>query len=343
MTYQVSNILVHISERNTITPKIKARIIITTFNCDEDLFRCVESLNNQTNKSFDVVIVNNSQNPVTPPNAWKSYTWLSMIQSNENTGFAGGNNIGSKNTDAEWIISLNPDAWPERDWFSNLMKAAEDHSTYCMLSSTLMNANSPALLDGAGDCYSIFGIGWRGGQNKNVSSLPQLHREVLAPCGAAAAYRRIIFNENEGFDEDYFCYLEDLDIGIRLQLQGQKCLHVYDARVAHVGGGSTGVNSYFQLYHTHKNQIRLIIKTTPVALLVIQLPVYFLTQFYFLLRTFGTPHWIARVRGMRDGIKQSFDVFFSVRPQVQKQRKISLWQYCKLISWSCADLRNKSM
>lgn len=326
-----------------MTLTLKARIVITTFNSDNHLHRCVESLSNQSCMAFEVVIVNNGRSPIIQKRKWESYTWLSILQANENRGFSGGSNLGAKGANAEWIITLNPDAWPEPEWFANLMKAAKSNPTYVMLSSTLLQAENPSTLDGAGDQYSIYGIGWRGGQDRPVSCLPLFNREVLAPCGAAAAYRRNIFINNKGFDEGYFCYLEDLDLGLRLQLQGQKCLHVYNAKVLHVGGGSTGVNSYFQLYHTHKNQLRLILKTTPTPLLLMQLPLYFIGQTYLLLKTFGTLHWIAKIHGLRDGMKSSYRVINLTRPQVQKQRIISIRQFNKLLSYSILNLRRKDM
>ncbi len=322
---------------------VKARIVITAFNSDEHLQKCVRCLDKQSRRDFEVVIVNNSDAPIAPHKSWSDYDWLHIIHADENTGFSGGSNLGAKSADTDWIITLNPDAWPRPDWFANLMMAADENPEYAMLSSTLVKAGNATILDGAGDQYSIFGIGWRGGQDQRLSIMPTNHREVLAPCGAAAAYRRPVFEAVSGFDEGYFCYLEDIDLGLRLQSQGHKCLHIFNAHVAHVGGGTTGIGSGFQLYYTHKNQLRLMAKLTPVSILLVQLPLYSIVQTYLLIRTLGSPHWRAKLRGLRDGAFAFPKVVLTERRKTSNQRIISAAAYARLVSWSLTDLRQKSL
>ncbi len=321
---------------------VKARIVITTYESDDDLHRCIHCLHAQSRKDFEVVIVNNSTKPIQNREMWSSYNWLTIIQSDTNSGFSGGSNQGARGACAQWIITLNPDAWPKPDWFANLMRAAEDFPEYAMLSSTLLQAYAPSILDGAGDCYSIFGLVWRAGQGRSFSLIPNHYQNVLSPCGAAAAYRRDVFESNAGFDIDFFCYLEDIDLGLRLQSQGYKCRHVVDACVLHVGGGSTQVNSEFQLYYTHKNQLRIIIKLTPAALLIFQLPLYCLVQTYLLIRTVKAPNWSSQVRGLWHGLISCPKVFLEDRPLAQKARRISTLEFARLISWSLSEVRNKA-
>jgi len=321
---------------------IKARIIITAFNNDDDLNKCIQSLQAQTRKDFEVVIVNNGSQPIKNNENWSSYKWLTMMQSDANSGFAGGSNLGAQGARTDWIITLNPDAWPKPNWYETLMNTADAHPDYAMLSSTLLKASDPNILDGAGDYYSIYGMGWRSGQNQSFSAIPACNRDVLSPCGAAAAYKRDVFEANNGFDATFFCYLEDLDLALRLQSQNYKCLHVYNACAIHVSGGSTGKNSSFQLYYTHKNQLRLMAKNTPVWILIIQLPLYMFTQLYLLARTLGTPYWGSRVRGLKSGLLLFPKDFFFTRHNVQKRSENSTIGYMKRISWSLKKLRNKA-
>jgi len=322
---------------------LKACIVITAFNGDDDLHEAIRSLHRQSRKDFEVVIVNNSHWPLKNTESWSEFKWLKIIQSNQNSGFSGGSNLGAKGTTAEWIITLNPDAWPKPDWFEKLMIAADNFKKYDMLSSTLIKSENQSVLDGAGDCFSIFGIGWRGGQGQNIENLPKRHREVLAPCGAAAAYRREIFEKNNGFDTDYFCYLEDLDLGLRLQSQGHKCLHVFDAELLHVGGGSVEVSNSFKFYHTHKNQVRLIAKLTPGWLLPIHLLLNLAGQSYLIMRTSASLGRYSKWRGFKHGIVAIPMVLMRSRRESQANRKISTWEYAKLISWSFFKLRQKSL
>lgn len=321
---------------------LKASIIITAFNSENDLLNCILALERQTRKDFEIIIVNNDICPIGMEIQLKSSGWLRIINSPMNTGFSGGSNIGAKGSKSEWIITLNPDACPHDDWFFNLMQGADNNPNFNMLSSTLISANCPDILDGVGDHYSIFGIPWRMGQGKNITLLPDSNRCVLAPCGAAAAYRRKVFEKNSGFDEEYFCYLEDLDLALRFQSQGHRCIHVADAKVNHIGGGSTGVNSSFQLYYSHRNQVRLITKLTPNLILFFQIPLFILTQLYLLARNYNCLNMSSRIMGLKDGFL-SVPKIIPVRRQAQASRKISIFEYAKLISWSIRHVRNKSI
>lgn len=322
---------------------LKARIIITAFNSDDDLYLCVNSLQAQSRKDFEAVVVNNHRVPIKPLDVWENYHWLTVLEFEENTGFSGGSNRGAIGAKTEWIITLNPDSRPDKNWFAKLMAGAAGAPEYDMLSSTTLKAGAPDILDGAGDFLSIYGVAWRAGQGAPLTRLPKRHRPVLSPCGAAAAYRRNIFEDNSGFDTAYFCYLEDIDFALRLQSKGHKCLHVFDAYVTHVGGGSTGENSAFQFYYTHKNQLRVICKLAPFPILILQIPLYFAVQAYLLIRTIGTKNWYSKVKGIRDGILSCPEIIFKERIKIQCERKLSTKEYSKLLSWSLRDISQKSM
>ena len=96
-------------------------------------------------------------------------------------------------------------------------------------------------------------------------------REVFSPCAAAALYRRDALDDVGGFDERYFCYVEDVDLGFRLRLRGHGCLYVPDAVVHHVGSGTTGRGSDFTTYHGHRNLVWTFFKDMPGPLLALYL------------------------------------------------------------------------
>lgn len=88
-----------------------------------------------------------------------------------------------------------------------------------MFGSLQIDANDPMRLDGYGDFYAFFGSPWRGGLDKYISKTP-VDIECFSPCAAAALYYREAFEQIDGFDEQYFCYYEDIDLGFRLRLRG---------------------------------------------------------------------------------------------------------------------------
>lgn len=322
---------------------MKARIVITTFNSTESLIRCIHALESQTRKDFEVFIVNNDPTDTLLKNITLPNSHFHILNASKNTGFAGGSNYGAKGAITEWIITLNPDAFPKKDWFEELMRASEAMPSFDMLSTTLISEQSHNILDGAGDVYSIFGICWRGGQGSSTHCLPNNDYPVLAPCGAAAAYRRNTFNQNSDlFDSDFFCYLEDIDLGLRLQLRGIRCLHVTNAIAYHIGGVSTGADKSFQYYYTYRNQVRLIIKNTPIYLLLIVLIFYIFSTAWIVLRTTNQPNWKSRINGINDGWK-ALPNHLRVRKNIQNTRTISTIEFAKLLTWSPKKVRHKAL
>lgn len=315
-----------------------ARIVITAFESDGDVHACLKSLENQTRKDFEVIVVNNSYKDIEDIELWGKSAWVTFINSGENVGFAGGSNIGARGAETEWIITLNPDAWPCETWFENLMSAAQQAPEQKLLSSTLLCARDPNVIDGLGDRYSIFGIGWRVDQGKLLKNSTPQGDKALFPCGAAAAYNRQEFERLGGFDQSFFCYLEDIDLGLRFRLNGHKCLHVLDAKVLHKGGGSQ-TGDAFKNYHTHKNQLRLMFKLTPLKLLIIQLPLYLCLQAYILLRSIKQPDWKEKVKGIAHGMRL---LPIALKRVFSKKQKTNTAQnYSSMLSWSARELRRK--
>ena len=200
-----------------------------------------------------------------------------MLAQEANLGFARGNNLActAAAIDSEWIALLNPDAFVEPDWLEALLAAAQSYPAFDVFGSQLVNAADPALLDGTGDAYHVSGLVWRMGHGVPVATFPEQRREVFSPCAAAALYRRSALLQVGGFDEDFFCYLEDVDLGFRLRLAGYRCLYVPASVAHHVGSGTTGgQHSDFAVYHGHRNLVWTYVKDMPGVLFWILMPMH---------------------------------------------------------------------
>jgi N-acetylglucosaminyl-diphospho-decaprenol L-rhamnosyltransferase len=127
--------------------------------------------------------------------------------------------------------------------------------------SLQMVADEPGLMDGAGDVMTSAGIPFRGGyRRRRPADLAE--GEVFSACGAATLIDRDLFLGLGGFDERFFCYCEDVDLGYRLRLAGETTLLLPAAVVEHVGSASTGVRSDFSIFHGSRNRIWTFIKNT---------------------------------------------------------------------------------
>ena len=233
----------------------KVTVVVVNWNGAQYLERCLSALKAQTVKPHEIILLDNASSDGSQEIA-RRFPEVRLIALDENTGFARGNNlaIGAASEDAEWIALINPDAFAEPGWLEELLAAAGRNSGFDVFSSKLVNAADPEVLDGAGDAYYVSGRVRRVGKDMPVQVAPRKECEVFSPCAAAALYRRSAVLEVGGFDEDFFCFLEDVDLGFRLRLAGYRCLFVPASVAHHVGSGTTGGrHSDFSVYHGHRN------------------------------------------------------------------------------------------
>jgi GT2 family glycosyltransferase len=271
----------------------KVTVVIVNWNGERFLGRCLSALLAQTVMPHEIILVDNASSDASL-DIVRRYPSARVLELNDNLGFARGNNVAIEvaAADSEWIALLNPDAFPDPRWLEALLSAAQENPEFDIFGSKLVNAADPSILDGAGDAYHVSGLVWRMKYGVPVASLSRQASEVFSPCAAAALYRRRALLEVGGFDEDYFCYVEDVDIGFRLRLTGYRCLFVPASVAHHVGSGTTGgQHSEFALYHGHRNLVWTFVKDMPGVLFWLLLPLHVLMNlasiFWFALQGRG--------------------------------------------------------
>jgi GT2 family glycosyltransferase len=260
-------------------------VILVSWNSAEHLPRCLEHLARQTFQHFEIILIDNGSLDRGTDGLEQEYPNLDLHLERlaSNLGFATANNMGARLARGRWLALLNTDAFPEPDWLEKLLQATETYSEFGFFASRQIQANAPELLDGAGDAYHMSGLGWRRYYNLRAETHALKAEEVFSPCGAAALYLRDDFLQAGGFDEDYFSYFEDIDLGFRLRLSGKKCLYVPQAIVQHVGSASTKKKSSFSIYYGYRNLMWTFVKDMPGALFWLYLPVHVGTILFFIL------------------------------------------------------------
>ena len=258
-------------------------VIIVCWNSRAHLPYCLECLQNQTISNFEVIIIDNGSSDNAVEDLQGKWTNLDfqIKKLAKNEGYARANNIGASLARGQWLALLNADALPEPDWLEKLLRAAEENPESAFFSSRQLQANDHRLLDGAGDAYHISGIAWRRYYNLPAESYGLQVEETFSACGAAALYSKKDFLQAGGFDEDYFSYFEDVDLGFRLRLSGKKCLYVPQAVVYHVGSASTGKKNDFSVYYGYRNMIWTFVKNMPSPLFWLYLPLHLGTVLFF--------------------------------------------------------------
>ena len=317
-----------------MSPKVS--VIIVNYNAGDRLQKCLTHLEVQTFKDFDVTVIDNASHDGSERYVEESPLGAKLIRAGGNIGFAAGNNRAAESVKGEWLAFLNPDAYAAPDWLSEFVKGTERHPDVEAFGSAQINAADPTLLDGVGDVYHILGIPYRGYFGWDVKHLPP-EGEVFAPCGAAAFYKSKTFRDLGGFEERFFCYGEDVDLGFRLRLAGGRIIQLPNSVVYHEGSGVTGRHSDFTIYHGHRNRIWLAYKNTPFWLYWPFLPLHLMANLYLLFRAPKAGITKPYFRGILDGYKGIFR-FQKDRKVIQRTRKVSYKTLFKAIERSPTKL-----
>ena len=308
------------------------RVIVVNFNGGKHLSRCIDALLAQTCRRFEAVIVDNASTDGSL-DTLRSDPRLRIKRLANNVGFATANNIAASGAVGPFLAFLNPDAIPEPHWLDCLLAAATRNLDAHLFGSLQLKDDDPSCIDGAGDVYFFAGLAWR---NLTIGNT-----NPFSACAAAALIRREWFEKLCGFDEDYFCYLEDIDLGFRLRLMGGEVLQVNDAVVRHVGSAITGVASDFAISHTTRNQVWTFIKNMPWPLLIVVFPAHVSLVLWQTQR--------ARFRG-QSGLMLTaiWTAFRGIRPVLAKRRRIqasrtvSVLALAQAMTWSPAALRRRT-
>ena len=323
-----------------IQKKPSVTVIIINWNSGIFLRKCLEHLSNQTGHFSAINVIDNNSSD-------DSSKFLDKIKNvtvqklKNNIGFAAANNLAITTSQTEFIALLNPDAFPEPDWIERLLAAAQLNPEFAAFGSRQLAYGHDDILDGVGDVYHCSGLVWRQGHGLPKTSPNKTPREIFSPCACAALYRREALLAVGGFDEDYFCYVEDVDLGFRLRLAGYKALYVPDAMVYHVGSATTGgQHSDFSIYHGHRNLVWTYIKDMPGILFWLFLPLHILLNIvsiiYFILRGKGK----IILRAKRDAIK-GLPKMWKKRRKTQRERKATIGQIWKMLDKRLIPLRRQ--
>jgi len=309
-------------------------VLVLFWQSEQYLQRCLEALKAQTYQDFEVILLNNGASQPPDPEVLDTFQNLVLkhVTSEANLGFAGGNNLAARSASGEYLVLLNSDAFPEPDWLSTLHQAALTHPGHCF-ASRLLQVENPAYLDGEWNVYHASGLAWRKNHNQPFTKSATNPRSVMSACAAASAYPRTAFEQVGGFDEEFFAYMEDLDLDMRLQLTGYPFLYLPEAVVHHVGSGSTGYRSDFATYYGHRNLIWAFVKNMPGYLFYLLLPAHIFFNLLYLLAGTFMPSGKALFRGKKDALK-GLPAILKKRRIIQSQRKITPFQFARLLDWN---------
>ncbi len=254
-------------------------IIIVNWNGREYLPACLDSLKEQTCDNFEAIVVDNGSQDGSLELLQTNYPWVRVVVLPRNTGFSGGNNAGYAVSRGEYIVALNNDTRAERSWLAELIAPVQDQADIGMVSSRVCSWDDPDLIDSLGVAICPDGMS-RGSRRLARFSGLTLSKieEILLPSACAALYRRKMIEETGFFDDDFFAYCEDTDLGLRGRLAGWRAVLARDAVVLHRYSKSGGTFSPFKLYLVERNHFWVALKCFPLSMLL-ALPFWTLVRY----------------------------------------------------------------
>jgi len=244
-------------------------VVIVNWNGKHLLGECLDSLKAQRDGRVEVILVDNGSQDGSAEYVRERYNDVRVVSLPENLGFAGGNNAGIRNAAGKYIALLNNDTKAAPDWIANLVREAEvgPHSTG-MWACKILSYDSPNVIDNVGLLLYPDGLGRGKGRLENDEGQHDSPGEAFFPSGCAGLYRKVMLDEIGLFDEEFFAYADDADIGLRARLAGWRCQYVPTAKVYHKYSSSTEAYSPFKAFLVERNRIWVLLKYYPVEMIL---------------------------------------------------------------------------
>lgn len=251
-------------------------VVVVNLNRKILLEACLESLCHQTLAPAQVILVDNGSvdgSVAMATERFGSRLPLQIIENKNNHGFCRANNQGIERVNQPLVALLNNDAEADPEWLASLVSAM-GQAPVGMVASKIVVYADPARIDKVG--HLIYPDGQNRGRGSGQTDVGQFDRreEALWPDGCAALYRKELFDQIGGFDEDFFAYADDAELGLRARIAGWDCVYEPNARVRHHRGATLGVASARRLALIERNRILLAVKLFPLRLLVLN-PLYY--------------------------------------------------------------------
>jgi GT2 family glycosyltransferase len=218
------------------------------------------ALERQTFPDFEVVVVDNSGSR----RVQSSSRFVRVISNQANAGFGAAINQAAQSSQSKYVAALNDDAVPSATWLEALIDAAEANPRSGMFASQVRLTRT--TLDSTGMLIAADGSSKQRGHGRPTHEFAH-DAEALFPSGSAALYRRGMVDQIGLFDDSFFLYCEDTDLGLRARWAGWGCSYVPEAIVEHKYSHSAGTASLTKAYYVERNRLYTIVKNFPLPLL----------------------------------------------------------------------------
>lgn len=245
-------------------------VIVPNFNGRRYLPTLLEALERQHFQDFETLLADDASTDDSVAFVETHYPSVRLLVNRHNRGFVANVNAAAAAARGRVLVLLNSDTEPEPSWLAELAKAVCTHPDAAVVASKILLFDQRTRLHTAGDLLGVDGIPRNRGVWEEDQGQYDAGEEVFAGCGGGVAIRKDVWQALDGFDEDFWMYLEDVDFAFRAHLSGWKAIFAPQARLYHHLSGSGG--DVFSSYYVGRNTIWTIAKNMPTRLLLRNLP-----------------------------------------------------------------------
>jgi len=254
-------------------------VVILNWNGKEELHCCIQSVQEQTYPNLEILLVDNGSSDGSASYIRSVFPDLRLIVNTENLGYGGGNNRGIREAKGEYVLILNNDTEVERECIKRLWKCMESDRETGITTPKILLFGRTDTVDAAGLAVYPDGLSIGRGHLEPQAKYSQ-REEVFTGSGCASLFRREMLDEIGLFDEDFFAYAEDTDLGWRARLAGWKAYYVPEAVVYHHHSKKFGTYSSRKAFLVERNRIWVAWKNFPPSLLCLW-PFYTLIRYFY--------------------------------------------------------------
>ena len=289
-------------------------IAILNWNREADTLECLDSVAHLTYPSFSVVLVDNGSTDGSPDAIvqWgRENLPLVLMRNAENMGFVRGSNQGMRHALAagtDYVFLLNNDTVVEPNVLDILVRAAECSDEIGMVGPKIYQYGKSKILDSAGTrAIPWLAQGFLVGHGEEDRGQYDASAEMPYITGTALLVKRAVLEKVGLMDEDYFCYFDDFDWGMKAREAGYKLHLEPEAVVHHKGSQTAGLNSPFYMRHMIRSRILFARKhVPPVPFLFAFLPYFFLYRYLRPLAILVIHRRWVHLGALHRGIREGF-------------------------------------
>lgn len=283
---------------------MKVSVVTPNYNGEKFLKTFFESLNNDSELIGEVIIVDNGSADGSREYIRNgSFNFpVKLIENTENVGFSPAVNQGIREAKHEYIFSLNNDTEVRKGSIRALVDLMASDESIFSLQAKMLQYKNKELIDDVGDEYNLLAWTKKTGENHPSEEFMEVS-EIFSACAGAAMYRKSLLAKIGMFDDNFFAYMEDVDLAIRSRIYGYRNLLCPDAVVYHIGSATSGSRyNEFKVRLAARNNVWVVYKNFPIPLKIVNFVFLFfgflIKYLFFVRKGFGSTY----LSGLREGL-----------------------------------------